>query len=96
MIWGCDSENFSQSGDFDDEPLGQRRNHTSTRNNEYPVLVLNEAKLDAIEQARLWHWRTAHSGGDVPMKMGTSQIRLNEDCYCCDQAKIQAQIIQTE
>jgi len=87
MMWGCNSENFSQSGNLDDEPLSQRRNHTSTRNNEYPVMVLNETKLDGIEQARLWHWRTAHSGGDVPMKMGTFQIRLNEDCYCYDQAK---------
>ena len=87
MIWGCDSEIFSQSENFEHEPLSQRRNGTPSGNNEYPVLVLNEAKLDDIEQARLWHWRTAHSGGDVPMKMGTAQIRLNEDCYCCDQAK---------
>ena len=85
MMWGCDSEDYSHS---DDRLLNQRHDHTSTRTNEHSVLVLNETKLDAIEQARLWHWRTAHSGGDVPMKMGTAQIRLNEDCYCCDQAQI--------
>ena len=84
MMWGCDSEDYSHS---DDRLVNQRHNYTHTRTKEHPVLVLNEAKLDAIEQARLWHWRTAHSGGDVPIKMGTAQIRLNEDCYCCDQAK---------
>ena len=52
-----------------------------------PSLVMNEAKLDDVEVARLWHWRTAHSGAEVPVKMGAAKVKLNEDCYCCDQAK---------
>jgi hypothetical protein len=59
----------------------------STEITNHTALILNEAKLNAIELARLWHWRLAHAAQDVPYKMGISEVANNEDCYCCDQSK---------
>ena len=61
-------------------------------------LVMNEAKLLPEQLSRLYHWRLAHPGDEVPIKMTENlndpaqmnvKVRLNEDCKECDKAKFQ-------
>ena len=76
-------------------PNDQHATTTMTMSTEFcnrqsTVMVMNEAKLNDTECARLWHWRTGHAGPDVTAKMGVAKVKLNEDCYCCDQLKYKA------
>ena len=79
-VW--DSCEMSTKSTKSTESCGRQLNRQLHRQN--TILVMNEAKLEDTECARLWHWRTGHAGPEVTMKMGVAQVRLNENCYCCD------------
>ena len=51
------------------------------------IMMMNESRLTDEQLARLYHHRLAHPADDVPVKMGVTKTRLNEDCLCCDKAK---------
>ena len=55
------------------------------------IMLMNESKLTDEQLARLYHHRLAHPADDVPVKMGLTKTRLNEDCLCCDKAKFKVQ-----
>ena len=55
------------------------------------IMLMNESKLTDEQLARLYHHRLAHPADDVPVKMGLTTTKLNEDCLCCDKAKFKVQ-----
>jgi hypothetical protein len=56
--------------------------------NDSTVLILNEAKLKTEDYERLLHWRFGHTNSKVIQAIGLiERSHLNEDCYCCNQAK---------
>jgi hypothetical protein len=52
------------------------------------VLIMNEANLKKENYERLLHWRFGHANSKVFKAMDLiDKPYLNEDCYCCNQAK---------
>ena len=52
------------------------------------VLLMNEGKLKNTNYERLLHWRFGHASSKVLKAMDLiEKSHLNEDCYCCNQAK---------
>ena len=52
------------------------------------VLIMNEGNLKKEYYERLLHWRLGHTSSKVLKAMNLiEKTNLNEDCYCCNQAK---------
>jgi hypothetical protein len=52
------------------------------------ILVMNEGNLTTENYERLLHWRLGHTSSKVLKAMDLiEKSHLNEDCYCCTQAK---------
>ena len=52
------------------------------------ILIMNEGNLNTENYERLLHWRLGHTSSKVLKAMDLiDKSHLNEDCYCCNQAK---------
>ncbi len=52
------------------------------------ILIMNEGNLKTENYERLLHWRLGHTSSKVLQVMDLIEtLHLNEDCYCCNQAK---------
>ncbi len=52
------------------------------------ILIMNEGNLATENYERLSHWRLGHPSSKVLKAMELiEKFHLNEDCYCCNQAK---------